>query len=44
LREIVAVARPPFVLAVPTRSREQWNSADESAALVVENAAASARR
>ncbi|HLH48880.1 MAG TPA: hypothetical protein VKV96_06030 [Roseiarcus sp.] len=44
LGEIVAIARSPFVLAVPARSREHWNSADESAVLIAEDAAASARR
>jgi hypothetical protein len=41
--EFVAIARAPFVFAVAAGSREQWNSADESAALVAEDAAISSR-
>ena len=43
-REIGAIARAPFVLAVPARSNEHGNSADESAVLIAEDAALSARR
>jgi hypothetical protein len=42
--EIVAIARPPFVFAVPARSREHWNGADECAFLAAREAAASTRR
>jgi hypothetical protein len=44
LGEIVAIARLPFVLAVPARSSEHWDSADESAALIAKDAAFAARR
>jgi hypothetical protein len=44
LGEIVTIARSPFVPAVPARSSEQWNGADESAALIAEDAAVFARR
>ena len=44
LGEIVAIARPPFVFAVPARASEHWNSADEGAALIAENAAVQTRR